>query len=202
MDEYVFKLENERNSQNDRLTQFELENDIIIADNHNLKVEIKKQASTIAELEKRLAESAGTQDPLVTSHAEIAHAKELQNIQLDSDLQRANSIIESLRKELSELKNKASDVFDDRKVESGSMANLTASKVANIYKIRETIRQSTANLPFSFCAEDLAGSKLRPVRVATPPGVEKPADLPGLDRQLESSQAVGVLESTLMGRWG
>ena len=135
------------------------------------------------------------------SHAEIAHAKELQNIQLDSDLQRANSIIESLRKELADLKNKASDLYDDRKVESGSMANLTASKVANIYKLRETARPSTANLPFSFCADDLAGSKLRPVRVATPSsGVEKPLDFPGLDRQLESSQATGVLESTLMGR--
>lgn len=82
------------------------------------------------------------------------------------------------------------------------MANLTASKVANIYKIRETVRQSTANLPFSFCAEDLAGSKLRPVRLAAAAGGEKTVELPGLDKQLESSQAVGVLESTLMGSGG
>lgn len=199
LEDYFSRMEAEKSTINTKMDQIELESEIVITDNHKLKTELKQKESTIEELEKQLALLNGNPDPLSRSKIDSIHSNKMLNIQLDSDLQRANSIIESLKKENAGLKSKLSDSSDDRKAESGSMANLSSSKVANYYKFRDTSKQSNSNLPLSFCGDDLAGGKLRPVRVNTQSsgGHEREGIV---ERKLEMSQVMGLAESTLMGR--
>lgn len=83
---------------------------------------------------------------------ELKHNKyqksELAIIQLKSEVQKEKDFIDVLRTEIAELRQKYTDSVDHKKQELG-ISNLMASKMFNIYKVRESTRQSN-NMPISF----------------------------------------------------
>ena len=115
---------------------------------------------------------------------------ELAIIQLKSELQKEKDFVQDLKKEIAELRQKYMDSLEHKKTDLG-MSNLMASKMFNIYKMRESTRLSY-NMPISFQGEPL---KQDPSAILAGKGAQNIKDADGVTNQRPS-----LRDSTMMSR--
>ena len=131
------------------------------AEGKTLKALTEQLKQTQKLLSEMRTEQVDTQRELKTFRDE--------NIELKSDLEKEQQLVQLLRKELNDVRNKYSESLDYRKQDLG-FSNIMASKMFAQYKMRESTNPNRVSAvisqqPMSFYGEPVAG---RPGALANP----------------------------------